>query len=675
MTLKPAASSHEPNLRSQQQQVTLSKSTMSPEVTKRWTSDSHYDVIVIGAGCAGLPAAKNYLQIDPSTSLLLIDANRSIGGVWAKENLYPSLKTNNLLGTYEFPDFPMHEGFGMKKGEHISGAVCHEYLRQYAEKFDLVKRTLLETKVKTVERIEKGWNLTLQLTKDDGRDGLKQATRLVTCTKLMVATGLTNLPAPIDILGSESFQSPIINFASFGVEFPTLLNDPSIKQVTVIGTGKAAYDSVYLLATSGKRVTWILRKSGHGPAYMSPPYMWIGPFYCWIEMVASLRPFTFLSPCIWGNADGFGRLRSLLHESRMGRWIVKNVWKKLGSDILEQGGLNKHEKLTVLKPEAGVLWYASGTAILNYPTNFYDLIISGQVEVLRKDIERLEGGNRIKFTDGTTIETNALLSSNGWKFTPDIEFLPRSLYLELGLPTTEYTKTQRDIWDNLNARADVEILERFPLLAKRPRLNDDPLAVGTNLPEDNTPLERKECMPWRLWRGFAPPLSKEKNLVFLGMMANIQIAVRNDLAGIWAYAYMNGMLESQIRLSLNNIEGSLEKKPTKANPNGIPSEVVMNDHEAVMNDHEAEKMSDEDILYETALFNRFSLWRAPYGFGARYPDFAFDNIPFFDLLLRDLGLNPWRKGGWIREIFGGPYLPKDYLGVVDEWKIRKGLNH
>ena len=668
MTLKPAASSHEPNLRSQQQQVTLSKSTMSPEITKRWTSDSHYDVIVIGAGCAGLPAAKNYLQIDPSTSLLLIDANRSIGGVWAKENLYPSLKTNNLLGTYEFPDFPMHEGFGMKKGEHISGAVCHEYLRQYAEKFDLVKRTLLETKVKTVERIEKGWNLTLQLPKDDGRDGLKQATRLVTCTKLMVATGLTNLPAPIDILGSESFQSPIINFASFGVELPTLLNDPSIKQVTVIGTGKAAYDSVYLLATSGKRVTWILRKSGHGPAYMSPPYMWIGPFYCWIEMVASLRPFTFLSPCIWGNADGFGRLRSLLHESRMGRWIVKNVWKKLGSDILEQGGLNKHEKLTVLKPEAGVLWYASGTAILNYPTNFYDLIISGQVEVLRKDIERLEGGNRIKFTDGTTIETNALLSSNGWKFTPDIEFLPRSLYLELGLPTTEYTKTQRGIWDNLNARADVEILERFPLLAKRPRLNDDPLAVGTNLPEDNTPLERKEYMPWRLWRGFAPPLSKEKNLVFLGMMANIQIAVRNDLAGIWAYAYMNGMLESQIRLSLNNIEGSLEKKPTKANPNGIPSEVVMNDHEA-------EKMSDEDILYETALFNRFSLWRAPYGFGARYPDFAFDNIPFFDLLLRDLGLNPWRKGGWIREIFGGPYLPKDYLGVVDEWKIRKGLNH
>lgn len=560
----------------------------------------------------------------------------------------------------------MHEGFGVKKGEHISGEVCHEYLRQYAEKFDLMKRTLLETKVKIVEKKEKGWNLTLQSVKDDGRDGQTQGTRLVTCTKLMVATGLTNRPAPIDILGGESFHAPIINFASLGAEFPTLSNDPSIKQVTVIGTGKAAYDSVYLLATSGKRVTWIVRKSGHGATYMSPPYVWIGPFYCWIEMVASLRPFTFLSPCVWGNADGFGRLRSLLHETRVGRWIVENVWKKLGSDILEQSGLNKHEKLAVLKPDAEAMWYATGIAILNYPTNFYDLILGGQVEILRKDIERLEGENMIKFTDGTSIETNALISSNGWMFTPDIEFLPRSLHLELGLPTTEYTKSQKEIWDNLNARADVEILERFPMLAKRPRLNDDPLAVSANLPANNTPVEREAYMPWRLWRGFAPPLSKEKNLVFLGMMANLQVAVRNNLAGIWAYAYMNGMLESHTRLTLGNIEVAREKKPQQANSNGILSE-------AVMSGYESEKGKEEDILYETALFNRFSSWRAPYGFGARYPDFAFDNIPFFDLLLRDLGLNPWRKGGWIREIFGGPYLPKDYREVVDEWKSKRGF--
>lgn len=111
-----------------------------------------------------------------------------------------------------------------------------------------------------------------------------------------------------------------------------------------------------------------------------------------------------------------GRVREVeisAPENRVGNCIVENIWKKLGSDILEQGGFNKHEKLTVLKPEAEVMWCVSGISILSYPTNFHDLIVSGQVEVLGKDIERLEGGNRIKFTDGTTIEIDTLLSSNG----------------------------------------------------------------------------------------------------------------------------------------------------------------------------------------------------------------------------------------------------------------------
>lgn len=49
----------------------------------------------------------------------------------------------------------MHGGFGVKKGEHISGAACHEYLRQYAGKYDLMKRALLEKNFRTVARIEK----------------------------------------------------------------------------------------------------------------------------------------------------------------------------------------------------------------------------------------------------------------------------------------------------------------------------------------------------------------------------------------------------------------------------------------------------------------------------------------------------------------------------------------
>lgn len=61
----------------------------------------------------------------------------------------------------------------------------------------------------------------------------------------------------------------------------------------------------------------------------------------------------------------------------------------------------------------------------------------------------------------------------------------------IGTSNDEIYQPQRGIWDDLNVRAVVEILKRFPMLAKRPRLNDDTLAVGPKLPADNTPLERK----------------------------------------------------------------------------------------------------------------------------------------------------------------------------------------
>lgn len=636
--------------------------------TASMTSNSHYKVIIIGAGLAGLPAAKIYLQLEPSVSLLIIDANRSVGGVWAKEKLYPGLRANNLVGTYEYPDFPMHEGFGVKKGEHIPGEVIYEYCRQYADKFDLTRRILLETRVWTVEKSGEGWRLRVEPVGGVRKGaGQQDGARIITCDKLMIATGLTNSPAPLDLMGSKNFEKPIIQFADFAQRGKEILGDPSIQHATVIGSGKSAYDCVYFLASSGRRVTWVMRASGRGSIYMAPSHIYVGPFYCWLEMLASMRLISWFSPCLWGDADGFGYLRSLLHGTRAGRWFIDKFWKKVGSETVEQAGLNKHEKLKLLQPDAGALWYATGLAILNYPTNIYDFVTTGQVEVLRKDVERLQGGNMIKFTDGQTVETDALVCSMGWGFAPDIEFLPRDLHAEFGIPSTELTKSQKEMWDRLNARADVEILDRFPMLAEGPKSPNGSLVVRENLPLDpveTAPRSKQEYSPWRLWRGLVPPLTKEKNLVFLGMIQNLQGTIRNHIAGIWAFAYMNGELDSLPRsLSVTSAAKMSRSKEPLVTTNGSSHE---KDGEMII--------ETESILYETALFNRFGVWRSPYGFGARHPDFVFDALPFFDLLVQDLGLNSWRKGwGWIGEVFGGPYLPRDYEGLIDEWKKKRSI--
>ena len=82
--------------------------------------EKHIDIVVAGAGLQGLVAAKTYLACEPHVELLILDSNTSVGGVWSKENIYPGLHSNNLLGTYEYTDFPMRDaGLDLLEGEHI----------------------------------------------------------------------------------------------------------------------------------------------------------------------------------------------------------------------------------------------------------------------------------------------------------------------------------------------------------------------------------------------------------------------------------------------------------------------------------------------------------------------------------------------------------------------------
>ena len=50
-----------------------------------------HKVIIVGAGINGILAPKTYLQIKPDVDILIIDSEKSIGGVWAATRIYPGL--------------------------------------------------------------------------------------------------------------------------------------------------------------------------------------------------------------------------------------------------------------------------------------------------------------------------------------------------------------------------------------------------------------------------------------------------------------------------------------------------------------------------------------------------------------------------------------------------------
>lgn len=545
----------------------------------------------------------------------MLDAETSIGGTWSKERLYKGLKSNNLLGTLEFSDFPMDPAtFGVKPGEHIPGEIIHAYLAEYAEHFGLTEKIRLNTKVETATHQEDGaWKL-----------AIKDSAGSLMTRKLIVATGLTSQPFLPDFQGQDMFQTPLLHSRDMASLEKNLLQDG--KRATVFGGNKSAWDAVYACATSGLQVDWVIRESGHGPVWMAPPY--VTPFKKWLEKLVTTRFLTWFSPCIWGDSDGYGYVRSLLHGTWVGRKIVDAFWGILTQDVVQLNGYDKHPETAKLKPWIPPFWIATSISILNYPTDFFEYVRNGKVRIHIADIKNLTP-KTVHLSTDEELPTDVLICSTGWKCSPPIKFLPEGIEQELGLPWS------KDILDQqLLKRADEEILDRFPRLKDQPTMNPKYKPLSN---QSDTFVPH----PFRLTRFIIPSsMMNERSIAFMGMINTIDTSMVGQIQALWATAYLSDKLS-----------------------------VVANTHQPSKSDKLITKNDDSNVTgieWETALHTQFCKWRYPGGFGKRYPDFVFDAIPYIDLLLRDLGLPNHRKKGRLAEIFE-PYGLEDYRGLTEEW--------
>jgi dimethylaniline monooxygenase (N-oxide forming) len=42
-----------------------------------------YDLAVLGAGTSGIAAARFYLEVHPTSNVVILERDRSVGGVWS----------------------------------------------------------------------------------------------------------------------------------------------------------------------------------------------------------------------------------------------------------------------------------------------------------------------------------------------------------------------------------------------------------------------------------------------------------------------------------------------------------------------------------------------------------------------------------------------------------------
>ncbi|KAF2097892.1 flavin-binding monooxygenase-like protein-like protein [Rhizodiscina lignyota] len=540
-------------------------------------------------GVYGLAAAKTYLEINPSADIIVLDGAKSIGGVWAAERLYPGLRSNNLLGTYEYSDFPMDEAsFGVKPGHHIPGEVIHKYLNAYATKFNIARKVRLQSKVYVVQQDDNaGWILEVATQAGESSSDISK----LHAKRLIVATGLASEPLRVSLPGMDDFGAPIFHSREFRAHSDML---KEAKVVTVLGGHKSAWDAAYEFAANGVQVEWVIRESGHGPIWSAPSH--VTPLKMWLEKLIFTRLLTWFSPCIFANSY----VRRFLHGTFVGRFFVDTFWKILESDLVQLNGYDEHPETKKLKPWNAAFWIGNGLSILNFPTSIFDMVKKGQIHVHVRDIVRLSE-KHVHLSNGEILPSDAIICASGWKPQPSIEFLPTTLNARLGLPHTSDQK------NDLAVAADRDILGRYPRLRNQPVLNPKYKPL-TGDAEAQASINE----PFRLYRFMVSPdpdFLKLHNIGFAGMIWTLSQTVCAQMQSLWLTAYLDGKLK-------------IDQAP-------------------------------DQVLWEATLFSQFQKWRHPTGYGNMVPDLVFETLPYFDFIMDDLGLQVHRKKTTFAELFEG----------------------
>ncbi|KAJ5556263.1 hypothetical protein N7494_000178 [Penicillium frequentans] len=545
-----------------------------------------FDLVVVGAGWFGIAAAKSYIVLHPEHEVLILEAEQTCGGTWCEDRLYPGLKSNNMIGSYEYPDYPMDEKkYGVKDNNHIPAATLHKYLTDYAKHFGVFSRTRFNTKVCSIEPTEeKGWKIS---TLCDEKVGHLRSKRMI------MATGLTSEPNMLSFQGQEDFNSPIFHAKDFCRQASAT---KSAKNVVVLGGAKSAFDIAYAFVQQGAQVDLIIRPDGNGPVWLAPPY--VTPFKRKIEELLHTRALTWFSPCPFGDQDGFQPIRYFLHQTAIGRWIVHNFWHALGSDVIARNEYDSHPDTRKLKPWASPFWVASGLSIHNYETSFFDLIKNGSIRVHEAKIDRLTE-KEVHLSSGKSCPADVLICATGWNKRSSVKFLN----CDLGIPGSSSEQ------QNLYQQADEKILGDFPDLLSQPSLRYEP----------------KPSDPLRFYRFMVPVSSyQHRNIAFAGAVSTVSTSTCASIQGLWISAFFDGSLKR---------------------PAATPAEVIK----------------------EAVLHSQWGIWRYPCGYSRSLPDLAFDVLPYFDLMIRDLGLRHHRKSSPWAELVEC-YKPKDYAPLLEEWK-------
>ncbi|RYP59772.1 hypothetical protein DL771_010750 [Monosporascus sp. 5C6A] len=465
-----------------------------------------FDVVVVGTGWNGLIGAKTYLDFVPTAKLVLLDEQESIGGVWSKERIYPSLYAQIKYGQFEYSFYPMRKE-GITSDGYISGETINKYLNDFACDYDLVRRTRLGTKVVKVKRLGgAGWRLEIE-----GKPAVE-------CGKLIYASGATSHRV-IPSYPKSCFNSPIIHSADTGTHLEAL---EKIRTATVVGAAKSAYDTVFLLLKLGKKVNWVIRQEGSGPLALMPPTIF--GLINTMDAVAT-RMVGILGSSIMNTQ---GTLYRFLHKTLVGQTLTKAFWATLNSIAETHAGYSRSPNAKKLRPLPygnGIFWANAGLGAASVP-DFWKVFHAGDCTVHRTEIESLGEDDVVALRDGARFKTEYIVLCTGF----DKSYQPFDAELQrlcgLSPDPSEQAK-----WVAMEDKAAQKIDELLPAIDKPPLPR----------PWDDGKEKKLSHGPSRHYRRLIVPslaAQGDRSIYFPGFIHSIYTPLVSEVQALWGVTFL-----------------------------------------------------------------------------------------------------------------------------------------
>ena len=193
------------------------------------------DVLVVGAGIAGVDVACRLQRHCPDVTWAVVEARDAIGGTWDLFR-YPGIRSDSDMYTLGFPFQPWRGESSIASGEEI-----RDYVRQTAHDHGVTERTHFGQRVERLEwsSADARWTATTRT-----RDGLVRHTARF----VYLATGYYSYESGhlVDFPGQEDFAGEVVHPQHWPEGMPV-----AGRRVVVVGSGATAITLLPALVDEG----------------------------------------------------------------------------------------------------------------------------------------------------------------------------------------------------------------------------------------------------------------------------------------------------------------------------------------------------------------------------------------------------------------------------------------